>query len=296
MAVSKVFQFIFNHPLNQHQKAAALLRFLTWQVRSRLTRGSVVHPWIDGAKFLVRRGETGLTGNVYAGLHEFTDMGYLLHLLRADDCFIDVGANVGAYTLLACAARRAKGYAFEPVPSTYARLRENLRINDLDGLVDARNIGLGAQPDTIYFTADHDTVNHALADGETTAHSIAAPVLPLDDVLQLTQPTLMKIDVEGFETPVLQGAKQTLANPLLHSIIIELNGAGAHYGFDEQKIVVMLQDLGFNSYSYDPLQRRLIGLQGKNLGSGNTLFIRDEAFVRQRIASASHIELYGLKF
>jgi hypothetical protein len=72
----------------------------------------VVHTWIDGAKFFVRRGETGLTGNVYAGLHEFADMGYLLHVLRAQDTFIDGGANVGAYTILACVARGATGHAF----------------------------------------------------------------------------------------------------------------------------------------------------------------------------------------
>jgi FkbM family methyltransferase len=182
------------------------------------------------------------------------------------------------------------------VPSTFARLRENLRINQLDAKVDARNLGLGAKPDTIYFTADQDTVNHALADGEGSTNSIAAPVLPMDTVVRLSQPTLMKIDVEGFETPVLQGAQQTLANPLLHSIIIELNGAGAHYGFDEQKIVAMLNDFGFQGYSYDPLTRALIALHGKNLSTGNTLFIRDLSFVQQRLATAPKVALYGLQF
>jgi len=48
---------------------------------------------VNGSKFLVKTGETGLTGNIYTGLHEFPDMGFLLHFLRAEDLFVDIGAN-----------------------------------------------------------------------------------------------------------------------------------------------------------------------------------------------------------
>jgi len=44
---------------------------------------------------VARPGETGVTGNIYTGLHEFSSMGYLLHVLREGDLFVDVGANVG---------------------------------------------------------------------------------------------------------------------------------------------------------------------------------------------------------
>ena len=45
-------------------------------------------------------GMTGATGNVYCGLHEFEDMALVLHALRPRDLFVDVGANVGSYTVL----------------------------------------------------------------------------------------------------------------------------------------------------------------------------------------------------
>ena len=70
----------------------------------------------------MRHGETGLTGNLYAGLHEFADMAFVMHALRPTDLFVDIGANAGSYTILACAVAKARGCAFEPLPSTYRRL------------------------------------------------------------------------------------------------------------------------------------------------------------------------------
>ena len=59
----------------------------------------------------------GATGNIYAGLHEFVDMMLPLHLLRSGDLFLDVGANIGLFTLFIkqeCAD--ATVHAFEPTP------------------------------------------------------------------------------------------------------------------------------------------------------------------------------------
>ena len=62
-----------------------MLRFVKWQIGSRLIPGEVVYSWINGSKVIVRRHETGLTQNLYCGLHEFFDMSYLLHVLREED-------------------------------------------------------------------------------------------------------------------------------------------------------------------------------------------------------------------
>jgi hypothetical protein len=120
MSLLNTLKFITHHPLNRERKLKSIVRFAKWQVGSRLVPGAVVHDWINGSKFLVKNGETGLTGNIYTGLHEFPDMGFLLHVLRGEDLFVDVGANVGSYTILACSVVGARGFAFEPVPSTYS--------------------------------------------------------------------------------------------------------------------------------------------------------------------------------
>jgi FkbM family methyltransferase len=244
----------------------------------------------------VRIGETALTGNIYTGLNDFPDMGFLLHVLTDKDLFIDVGANVGSYTILACAAMGANGYAFEPVPANFQRLVENIRLNHSENRVKCLNIGLGREKGVVQFTADMDAMNHALAESEKHAQTISVEISTLDAVLKGQSPYLLKIDVEGYETPVLEGASETLNKPTLHSVIMELNGSGKRYNYDESRILELMSGYGFKSYSYDPFHRILINLNGKNLHEGNTLFIRDEKAVLERLRNSPMITVHGKRF
>ncbi|MDE2348516.1 MAG: FkbM family methyltransferase [Gammaproteobacteria bacterium] len=263
--------------------------YVKWQVASRLLGGEFIRPWIKGSRFVVRAGETGITGNIYTGLQEYPDMGYLLHVLRADDGFADVGANAGAYSILASAVVGATTWAFEPVPATFRRLDDNVRINRMELLVQHRNIALGREPGRIRFTSELDTVNHALADGEHAAAEIEVAVSTLDAELGADRPAVIKIDVEGFEKPVLDGGVTLLADERLHSVILELNGSGARYGYGDGEIVGLMRDHGFGTYSYDPMGRRLIDLAGRSLTEGNTLFLRNLGLIEARIRDAPRV-------
>lgn len=163
---------------------------------------------------------------------------------------------------------------------------QNIHINHLVGRVKALNIGVADRTDEISFTAGLDTVNHALAPGENSADWTKVKVLPLDVILQADLPALIKIDVEGMETLVMRGMRQTLALPSLHSIIIELNGSGQRYGFDETEIIKTLRDYGFSPYHYDPFQRALSPLGDKKRLPGNSLFLRQVDLIQNRIANA----------
>ena len=291
MSLFSTLKFITNHPLNCEHKLDSIVRFVKWQLRSRLVPGAIVYDWINGARFLVKTGETGLTGNIYTGLHEFQDMAFLLHVLRAKDFFVDVGANSGSYTILACSAVGARGVAFEPVPDTYQRLVANMQLNDLTEHVLCVNKGVGASSSSITFTSNSDTTNHALASNELCDNTISVDVTTLDACLSGDSPSVIKIDVEGYETPVLEGAQETLQKSSLHSVILELNGSGKHYGYDESRILELMFDFGFRTYAYKPLDRRLINLNGKNIKSGNTLFIRDRDLVEERLRTAPQVSV-----
>lgn len=285
MSAVSSLKFVLGHPINARHPARALLRLLAWQLRVRIKPGPFVHDWVNGAKLYARRGETGVTGNIYCGLHEFTDMAFLLHLLRPEDQFVDVGANSGSYTVLASGALGARSTAFEPVPAAFQRLEANVRLNNIAGRVSCHNLGLAAAPGMLRFTSGSDTTNHAIAAGEQDLSSIEVRVTTLDEAL-VHAPLLMKIDVEGYETPVIEGATNTLRNTSVKALIVELNGASNHYGFDEGVLLQRLLDFGFRTYSYDPLARQLLSLDGKNLTAGNTLFVRDEGFVKARLKEA----------
>jgi FkbM family methyltransferase len=290
MSLLHTLKYLLAHPVGKRHKLATLRRFVGWQLSSRITPHPVLYPFVGGTKFLVSRGMTGATGNIYVGLHEFTDMGFLLHFLRPGDFFVDIGANVGSYTLLASGVVGATAMAFEPVPSTFRHLVNNVRANYLDELVKCQNLGLGDVNGEIGFTTDGDTVNH-VATAADTGQQAAVPVSRLDDVLQGQVPLLIKIDVEGYEANVLKGAGQTLQAPGLQGIIIELNGSGARYGFDERQIHLQLLGLGFTPFVYAPFSRRL--QQVDNFGSHNTIYLRDHAMAKNRLESAPAFRLFS---
>jgi FkbM family methyltransferase len=289
MLLPRVLRSITSHPLNRDHKGEAILRFLKWQIGSRLVSGPVVHNWIGGARMIMARGESGLTLNLYCGLFEFADMAFILHVLNPEDVFVDVGANAGAYTLLATAVKGARTFSFEPVPSTYARLMDNVRLNDLGERVQAFNLGLSDREGELAFTSDNSCRNHVVASGETPPSSVSLKVVPLDAALAGQSPAVLKIDVEGFERPVLDGARRLLGDDSLHSVIIEVNGSGQRYGFADDDIVQRMRRFGFGTYTYDPFRRVLAPHKGVNDEAGNMLFVRNESLVKERVAKAPRI-------
>lgn len=282
-------RFILDHPLNRGHAARAIGRYLRWQVGARLLPVPHVMPFVDDTVLVMERGMTGATGNWYCGLHEFADMGFVLHFLRPDDLFVDIGANVGSYTVLGAGVVGARTVSFEPVPDTFRKLERNIAANGLTGIVDAHNIGLSGREETLRFTAGRDTVNHVVS-GATTEATVEVPVKRLDDVLAGAVPRLIKLDVEGWESEVLDGMPVTLTRPELSVIITETNqSAGRYGGSGEDRVAETMRAHGFAAYSYDPFQRKLVA----GGSSYNTIFARDIDFVRNRLAQASPRRVLG---
>ncbi|MCU0833650.1 MAG: FkbM family methyltransferase [Chromatiaceae bacterium] len=293
MSPLATLNFIARHPLTRDHKAEALLRWLRWQVGARLLGWSVAVPFVGCTRLLARPGMTGATGNIYCGLHEPEDMAFVLHCLRPGDLFVDIGANIGSYTLLA-SATQARVICFEPVPATFEALLDNIHLNRLAHRVDARNQAVGREAGELEMIADQDTTNQALAPGSSYAgKSVRVPLVTLDAALQGAMPKLIKIDVEGFETEVIAGATQTLAAGGLHALILELNGSGARYGFDEEQLRRDIHGLGFRACRYDPFERRLTDLGGARPSSGNTLFVREPEAVEPLLVAAPRYRVLG---
>lgn len=274
-------RFLAAHPLTRQRKLRAFARFAHWQVMSRLRTESVM-PWIAGTRLAVRRGMTGATGNLYAGLHEFADMAFVLHLLRPGDVFADIGANVGSYTVLASGVRGARTVAFEPDPDTATALRRNVTLNRLEGLVTVHETALGAAPGEARLTVGLDTTNRILAAEPGPARTVRMDTL--DHALGGQTPVLIKLDVEGYETEVLRGAAMTLAAPQLKAVLMEDRSRPA---------VERLRGAGFEVHGYDAFARRLV--PPDSAPSANLLFVRDEAFVRSRLAAAPLVQVLGTK-
>jgi FkbM family methyltransferase len=292
--IKRTFGFLLNHPLGKRHPVITISRFIIWQLQTLFSpEKMIVKTFVGPVKFYARKGLTGITGNIYSGLHEFDDMAFLLHFLREDDGFFDIGANVGSYTLLASGVSGANSISIEPVASTFDILSKNIELNQLTNKVSLINAVAGGEKSTIVFTQTEDTGNHVVAADEQLKDSAELPVITIDSLLNQHIPVLIKMDVEGYETEVLKGMTQTLSNRALKAIIIELNGSGGRYGFDERNIHDLLISNNFKPYNYNAFKRQLNPLE--RYGSYNTIYCRDLSFVNERVKTAAPVKIMGEK-
>lgn len=286
--VVSICQFIVNHPLSNGRKIKAVWTFFSWQIGWRILRKKVIFPWVDDSKFVVGLGETGLTGNIYVGLMEYESMSFLLHTLRPTDIFVDVGANAGAYTILASKVVQARSIAFEPVPETVHRLQDQLRVNGIDSIVDVRAIGVGDKKGSLFFRTDHDTMNKVSFSRETDNERVV-DITKLDDEISSDNYYFIKIDVEGFEYQVIEGAAGILSSGHVLAIIVELNSDSEVFGHTNEETHRKICEFGFFPVSYDPAERSIKPYNGYKESNSNTLYIRDmETFSRRSKAARSN--------
>jgi FkbM family methyltransferase len=287
-SLAKVINHLYSHPLNRGGRLQAINRFFRWQVASRLMPWPIAFPFVDDMMLFAKRGMHGATGNWYCGLDEYRDMAFVLHFLRAEDCFVDVGANVGSYSVLAGGAAGAEVVAIEPIPTTFRHLRANLALNGLVDRVMCHNVGISDSNGVLRFTSDLGTVNHVVF-GDEDRRSISVPVFKLDELVGCKKvPRLIKLDVEGHESAVLRGGEETLACAGVAAVIMETNGSGSRYGVDDEVLFQFMKRLDFTPFSYEPTTRRLAV---ERVSVGNTIFVRDRDFVESRVSSSKTYRL-----
>lgn len=280
---------IAEHPLTRHHQLRAVARFVSWQLRSRLY-ASVDVPFVNRAQLRVSRGMNGLTGNIYCGLHEFESMGFLLHMLRPDDLFVDVGANAGTYTVLAGKAIGCPVIAIEPDESARAALLNNIALNGITAEVEVHAVIVGAEAGSLMFTNHQGAENHVATAADAASVTRSMPVDTLDRILRGRVPVLIKLDIEGYELKALQGADKTLAEPGLRALIVEINGYDARYHHHAKDLAALLHAHGFRAYGYEPMQRALARVEPLDV-VGNVLFLRDPPVIAERVANAPSFSL-----
>lgn len=292
----KIIKSINGHPLAGRHRWLGYYNLVRWQIRSRLMDNYVNIRFTEKSRLWVRKGMTGATGNIYMGLHDFPEMAFLLHFLREKDLFMDIGANVGTYTVLASAHVGCRSIAFEPVSTTFQALLANVELNMVKDRVTAVNAAVGAAPGEIIITAFLDTVNHVVHESASLGQNLIQVQLVTADKMaeDCGVPALVKIDVEGFELEVLQGMQGMLLNNALKAIIIELNGSGERYGYSDKMIHEHLLNRGFYPFTYDPFRRELAATTTH--GQYNTLYIRDPERVRERLRTAPSITIFRETF
>jgi FkbM family methyltransferase len=213
--VSLVLLFVWRHPANERRQLQAMFRLARFQVRGRLfhrrslarlgTRSSV---WAS-----VDRWEASKVA--YANPPDHSEMLVWRHVLNPSDLFIDVGANIGSYSIWA-AELGAEVIAFEPADDTFGLLTENVTLNGYR--IETLQAAAGARCGTASFTVGRDSANRLDPEG-----GAEIAMVTIDSIIGDRVVAGMKIDVEGFEIEVLRGCERALSGQRIKLIQLEWN-------------------------------------------------------------------------
>ncbi|HUA38931.1 MAG TPA: FkbM family methyltransferase [Candidatus Sulfopaludibacter sp.] len=261
------------------------------QVAARLAPGDICVEFPNHTHLLVPPRMKGAAHFIAPRLCEFEEMSFVMHFLRPGMMFMDIGANIGAFTVLAAGVAGARAKAFEPSPLTYEILARNLSLNDLQGRAQAIPAAVGRNIGEIQFSVDLGTENHVVANN-SKQNSQRVRMTTLDHETAEDPPELLKVDVEGFEPEVFAGGTDTLRRPQLRGIIMERNNSGTRYGFDEEGLHAQIREQGFVPCRYEPLARKLTQIT-EQIG-GNVIYIRDWAAANARLQAAPAFKLGDL--
>jgi FkbM family methyltransferase len=198
-------------------------------------------------------------------IHRYADEDYepsvythLKSLVKPGAVVLDVGAHVGLFTILLAHLVTSKGrvFAFEPTPATHAALSDHLKLNNVADRVEvvreAISDAVGEAPfHTVQYSPENtlNTVHSRLGSSE----QVLVPVTTIDAFCEARKikPTLIKIDIEGYEWHALRGAKETLSR-YRPDVLVEVHPMNwAEIG---ESLESAFRTLKFLGYSAIPLE------------------------------------------
>jgi FkbM family methyltransferase len=177
----------------------------------------------------------------------------LIREVRAGDTFADIGAFHGLY---ACAVGKRVGkegrvYAFKPDPNNVSFLKEHVGLNHLENIATVENKAVSSKSGLVSFNSGRGSESRI---DVTKASGFMVPVVTIQDYFIGRKIDLLKIDVEGFEQTVLEGAMNLLKDPKRRprAIYIEMHPfAWAVSGASSQQILTLLHQGGYELFALD---------------------------------------------
>lgn len=196
---------------------------------------------------------------IYLGFEQY-EISFIKKFLKQGDTFIDIGANIGLFTLIASQIIGEKGkiLAFEPTPEIYKRLIENIDLNGLQN-IETYNLGLSDRKALLSFNVSKDGYDawnsFALNERLNSSETIDIMADTLDSIIKRKNiyiVNLIKIDVEGWEKFVLQGAKDLLEKDNSPTLLVEFTETNAFSaGYYLGELFDFVQSFGYDWYSFD---------------------------------------------
>jgi len=195
-------------------------------------------------------------------------MRFVLDVLGPGDSFVDVGANVGVYSLLAASKEGVDAWAFEPSSETARMTRENIAMNGLADRVRLFQAAAGRLAGKGALTLGQGSVNRLITrDGDAVQCVESVDIVTLDETLPQSaadRVRVVKIDVEGHEVDVLLGAHSLLQSRKA-MFIVERN--------DPDALDVLFSTYDYVACEYEPDSRMLTRVASKMTANQNLIYV-----------------------
>jgi len=211
----------------------------------------------DGIKLIIDPvNDHGVELSLYeTGTYEKGILKYIQKHFKQDGVFVDVGANIGLMSLFVSRYfPLANIHAFEAHPETAVILRENLSLNSFSNNITVHSVALGSERSTVSISADLDANRGGASIVNEGQQPISVECFTMDEVLAESKVDLIKIDVEGYELHVLQGAKKIIESQ--HPVLI-IEISQDRDGTDQTKAIWnFVQEMGFVVFKFKGTKER----------------------------------------
>lgn len=280
---------LLSHPAAGSLAVPPLLRFAAWQTLKRVRPRPITVAAFSGVQVRCYPDRTTTNALIYFGLPDWEEMQLLSSLLRPGDGFLDVGANVGLYSLLAWSKVRPNGTirSFEPEPATAAILRENFALNGLghETIVEA---AVGDAVGGVEFLVGRDA--KARAASETDAMTRRVRLVTLDSVVATPSVfTVGKMDIEGYELKAFLGAERLLAAGYPKCWLLETNATCDRYEGSRAELQQLMARHGYELFEVLHAGTTLKAVPMGGPFPTNSLAVRDKGWLVERLPDVRFI-------
>ena len=208
---------------------------------------------VQGSKMFLDPGDSlDLSIN---GVYGELDTKIIREEIHEGDIVIDVGANIGYYTLIFAQLVGSSGkvFAFEPESKNFEILKKNIEINNYPNIVAEQKIVSDKSGIVKLFIAEHGIVGHRINQQKSSQKFIEVESIILDNYIKKlnldNKINFIKIDVEGSEPKVLEGAKEIMQKSNQLKIFTEFNReAVEEYGIEPKEMIDLFYRNGFKIY------------------------------------------------
>lgn len=204
---------------------------------------------------------------IYLNKFEKSELVFIEKVLKKGDVFFDIGANIGLFSLVVSKkiGKKGKIYSFEPSSNIFERLCENININYIKN-INPQKLALSNEKGKAKFTVsldgydawnslskpsagkrfDYEIVETETLDGFIKKHNLKGKIF------------LIKLDVEGWEIPVIKGGLEALSDKDAPIMMVEFTEQNAiNSGFSCKELYQLITDLGYKLYSYNSKKNHL---------------------------------------